>query len=90
MPVFIFSYRVKGCCAGDNLPDPFFRLSLAPGCYRPWILLLDYRKYRYIAVILLGLGMTVRELPNSFIKRQLDIPPGMRKELKCSPESHYR
>ena len=45
-----------------------------------WILLLDYRKHRYTAGILLGLGMTAGELPNSFIKRQLDIPPGMRKE----------
>jgi hypothetical protein len=50
------------------------------GYLPPWILLLDYRKHRYIAGILLGLGMTVGELPNSFIKRQLDIPPGMRKE----------
>ena len=39
-----------------------------------WILLLDYHKYRYIVGLLLGLGMTVGELPNSFIKRQLDIP----------------
>ena len=45
-----------------------------------WILLLDYHKYRYIVGLLLGLGMTVGELPNSFIKRQLDIPPGKRKE----------
>lgn len=45
-----------------------------------WIFLLDYRKHRYVAGILLGLGMTAGELPNSFIKRQLDIPPGMRKE----------
>jgi len=45
-----------------------------------WILLLDYRRYRYIVGILLGLGMTVGELPNSFIKRQLDIPPSKRKE----------
>ncbi len=50
------------------------------GYLPPWILLLDYRKYRYVAGILLGLGMTAGELPNSFIKRQLDIPPGMRKE----------
>ena len=45
-----------------------------------WILLVDYRRYRYIVGILLGLGMTVGELPNSFIKRQLDIPPSKRKE----------
>lgn len=44
-----------------------------------WILLLDYRKHRYVVGILLGLGMTGGELPNSFLKRQLDIPPGMRK-----------
>jgi fatty acid desaturase len=35
---------------------------------------------RYVAGILLGLGITVGELPNSFLKCQLDISPGMTKE----------
>ena len=50
------------------------------GYLPPWLLLLDYRKYGLVAGILLGLGMTLGELPNSFIKRQLDIHPGRRKK----------
>lgn len=50
------------------------------GYLSPSLLLLDYRKYGNIAGILLGLGMTLGELPNSFIKRQLDIHPGKRKK----------
>jgi hypothetical protein len=45
-----------------------------------WILLVDYRKYGCLVGILLGLGMTAGELPNSFLKRQLDIHPGKRKK----------
>jgi hypothetical protein len=45
----------------------------------PWLLLLDYKDYGYLVGILLGLGMTVGELPNSFMKRQLDIPPGKKR-----------
>lgn len=44
-----------------------------------WLLLVDYGKYGYLVGILLGLGMTVGELPNSFLKRQLGVPPGKRK-----------
>ncbi len=50
------------------------------GYFPPWLLLLDYRKYGYVIGVLLGLGMTLGELPNSFAKRQLDIPPGKRKK----------
>ena len=50
------------------------------GYFPPWLLLLDYRKYGCVMGILLGLGMTLGELPNSFIKRQLAIPPGSRKK----------
>ena len=45
-----------------------------------WILLVDYRKYGHLVGILLGFGMTAGELPNSFLKRQLDIHPGKRKK----------
>lgn len=45
-----------------------------------WLLLLDYAQNGYVAGVLLGLGMTTGELPNSFIKRQLDISPGERKK----------
>jgi hypothetical protein len=46
------------------------------GVFPAWLYLLDYTKESYVAGILLGLGMTVGELPNSFLKRQLDIAPG--------------
>ncbi|GAH96436.1 unnamed protein product, partial [marine sediment metagenome] len=46
----------------------------------PWLLLLDYGKSGYFFGILLGLGMTVGELPNSFAKRQLEILPGKGKK----------
>ena len=50
------------------------------GYLPPWLLLLDYRKDGYLVGILLGLGMTLGELPNSFLKRRLEIPPGKRKK----------
>ncbi len=50
------------------------------GYFPLWLLLLDYSKYGYLVGILLGLGITVGELPNSFVKRQLEILPGMRKK----------
>ena len=49
------------------------------GYLSPWLLLLDYRKYGLVAGILLGLGMTLGELPNSFLKRQLDVAPGKKR-----------
>jgi hypothetical protein len=51
------------------------------GYFPPWLLLLDYREYGYVIGILLGLGMTLGELPNSFVKRQLEIPPGKKKKV---------
>jgi len=44
-----------------------------------WLLLVDYEEYSYLVGILLGLGMAVGELPNSFLKRQMDIAPGKRR-----------
>ena len=41
-----------------------------------WLLLLDYKNHALLAGILLGLGMTAGELPNSFLKRRFEIPPG--------------
>jgi CDP-diglyceride synthetase len=45
-----------------------------------WLYLLDYRDYGYLFGIMLGLGMTFGELPNSFLKRQLEILPGKSKK----------
>ena len=45
-----------------------------------WLPFFDYEKHGPLIGLLLGLGMTVGELPNSFVKRQLEIAPGMRKK----------
>ena len=45
-----------------------------------WLPLLDYGKFGYLAGTLLGIGMTFGELPNSFLKRQLEISPGNKKK----------
>jgi hypothetical protein len=47
------------------------------GVFPPWRRLLNETKYGYLEGILLGLGMTVRELLNSFLKRQLEIPKSL-------------
>jgi hypothetical protein len=44
-----------------------------------WLPFLDYKELGPLIGLLLGLGMTFGELPNSFLKRQFDIPPGQRK-----------
>jgi hypothetical protein len=43
-----------------------------------WLPFLDYTEFGPLIGLLLGLGMTLGELPNSFLKRQFDIPPGKR------------
>ena len=50
------------------------------GYFPPWLLLLDYRDYGHFLGIILGLGVTFGELPNSFLKRQLEILPGKKKK----------
>jgi len=41
-----------------------------------WLFLLDYKSQALTIGILIGFGMTVGELPNSFLKRRFGIPPG--------------
>ena len=41
-----------------------------------WLYLLNYENQTSLVGILLGLGMTAGELPNSFLKRRFEIPPG--------------
>jgi len=48
------------------------------GCLPPWLPLLDYTRYCCLPGVLLGIGMTLGELPNSFLKRRLGIVPGGR------------
>jgi hypothetical protein len=46
----------------------------------PWVCLMDYEEYGTLVGILMGLGMATGELPNSFLKRQLDVAPGKREK----------
>jgi len=46
------------------------------GYLPPWLVLVDYGKQGYFVGFLLGLGMAVGELPNSFLKRRMDVAPG--------------
>jgi hypothetical protein len=48
------------------------------GVVPPWLAFFDYTKHGPAVGFFLGLGMTIGELPNSFLKRQFDIPPGQR------------
>ncbi|MBN1849300.1 MAG: CDP-archaeol synthase [Deltaproteobacteria bacterium] len=43
-----------------------------------WVPLLDYHKHALVNGLLLGIGSTLGELPNSFLKRQIGIAPGMK------------
>jgi hypothetical protein len=52
-------------------------LSLWPTCYRQWPA--NLRSHRVLFGLLLALGFVAGELPNSFIKRRLDIEPGGRR-----------
>lgn len=45
----------------------------------PWLPLCDYKSLWLPEGLALGLGATLGELPNSFLKRQFAILPGMRK-----------
>ena len=45
-----------------------------------WLFLLDYKSQALTIGILIGFGMTVGELPNSFLKRRFGIPPGKSRE----------
>lgn len=68
--------NVVFCTIGSMVQAWFQAVGVLPR----WLFLLDYTKHGYLVGILLGLGMTVGELPNSFLKRRLDIPPGKSKK----------
>jgi hypothetical protein len=46
------------------------------GCVPVWLFLADYSQHGLAMGLLIGCGTTFGELPNSFLKRQMDIPPG--------------
>lgn len=64
--------NVLFCAAGALIQA---RLQ-AQGALPSWVLLVDYPADGLVLGLLLGFGMTAGELPNSFLKRQLNISPG--------------
>jgi len=66
--------HVAFCTLGATIQGWFQEQGITPR----WLPLFDYTKQGPLVGFLLGLGMTLGELPNSFLKRQLDIPPGQR------------
>jgi hypothetical protein len=63
------------CTLGATIQGWFQKYGVVP----PWLAFFDYTKHGPAVGFFLGLGMTIGELPNSFLKRQLDIPPGQRR-----------
>ena len=64
--------NVVGCCSGTAIQATLQRGGLIPD----QILWVDYTKEGWLVGLLLGLGATIGELPNSFLKRQIGIGPG--------------
>lgn len=50
------------------------------GQLAPWLFLCDYGRLWLPLGLALGLGATLGELPNSFLKRQLSVLPGKRRK----------
>jgi len=67
--------QILCCMLGGVIQGWLQRRGLIP----PWLPFLDYEELGPLIGLLLGLGMTLGELPNSFLKRQFDVPPGQRK-----------
>ena len=51
---------------------------LAAGLAPDWLSLFDYRSKGFLIGLLIGLGMSLGELPNSFFKRRMDVAPGLK------------
>ena len=64
--------NVVGCCSGTAIQAALQKGGLIPD----QILWVDYTKEGWLVGLLLGLGATIGELPNSFLKRQIGIGPG--------------
>lgn len=67
-----FFMNVVGCCSGTAIQATLQKGGLIPD----QILWVDYTKEGWLVGLLLGLGTTIGELPNSFLKRQIGIRPG--------------
>jgi len=64
--------NLAGCLAGASVQA----WLEARGCLPQWLPLVDYSRQWWLIGPLLGLGLSLGELPNSFLKRQLGIAPG--------------
>jgi hypothetical protein len=67
--------QVIFCILGATIQGWLQKQGVVP----PGLVFFDYAEYGPAVGFFLGLGMTIGELPNSFLKRQLDIPPGRRR-----------
>ena len=67
--------HVLFCTLGTIIQAQFQGAGIIPY----WLPLLDYERHGLITGVLMGTGMTLGELPNSFLKRRLAIPPGQKK-----------
>ena len=68
--------QISSCTLGGIMQGWLQVLGFIPH----WLRFLDYAESGSLIGLLLGLGMTLGELPNSFLKRQFNILPGQRKE----------
>jgi hypothetical protein len=66
--------NVLFCVVGVSIQAWLQRSSLIPA----WLPLLDYPEKGWLLGLLIGVGMTAGELPNSFLKRRMGISPGRR------------
>lgn len=65
-----------GCCTLGGVIQGWIQKK---GVVPHWLPFLDYEKFGPFIGMLLGVGTTFGELPNSFLKRQFNIPPGQRR-----------
>jgi hypothetical protein len=63
------------CCTLGGAAQGLFQSA---GWAPDWILFFDYRSKGFLVGLLIGLGMSLGELPNSFLKRQMGTAPGFR------------
>jgi hypothetical protein len=67
-----FVINLLGCSLGTLIQTWLLEKCLFP----PWLPLVNYEEWGWLLGLLMGLGMTVGELPNSFLKRRMGISPG--------------
>lgn len=64
--------NIVGCCCGAAIQGALQKGGLIPSQFI-WV---DYTKEWWLVGLLLAVGATLGELPNSFLKRQIGIKPG--------------